>query len=209
MVRPTRSEMSSLGSRTHFGHPHRLRREPAPSSTRAARLAAKREVSEAATRNRSSDFARRVRRSTGTLEGWTTYISTHASSASAPARTRQSSLVDRNHALDAAAGSGGAGAISGNGRPQCPGFWVDRALRFYRQARHCLQAPNFCYSLRSRGQASCPQRQVSQRRLSATSKDPPVWYGRQPSRRASFMGSLSAVHMTAGHNALRGSGPGH
>ena len=32
-------------------HPHRPRREPAPSSTRAARLAAKREVSVAATPN--------------------------------------------------------------------------------------------------------------------------------------------------------------
>src|SRR6266481_6845647 len=48
------------------------------------------------------------------------------------------------------------------------------------------QAPNFCYSLQSRGRVSShsPQRQVSERRLSATSKDPPVWDGRQPSWRA-------------------------
>src|SRR5271157_1229697 len=71
------------------------------------------------------------------------------------------------------------------------------------------QAPNFCYSLQSRGRVSShsPQRQVSEQRLSATSKDPPVWDGRQPSWRATFMGSVSAVHVTAGHNALRGSGP--
>src|SRR6202011_3345744 len=47
------------------------------------------------------------------------------------------------------------------------------------------QSPNFCYSLRSRARASShgPRRQVSERRLSATSKDPPVWDGREPSRR--------------------------
>jgi hypothetical protein len=57
-----------------FGHPHRPRREPAPSSTRAARLVTKRAVSDSA--SMPSDFARRIRRSTGTLEGWTTYTST-------------------------------------------------------------------------------------------------------------------------------------
>ena len=102
-------------------------------------------------------------------EGWTTYTSTPMPHQ--PARqpeARPSSLVDRNHALDAAARSGGAGAFV------CvrPGT--------------CAAITQLCYSLRSRARASShgPRRQVSERRLSATSKDPPVWDGRQPSRRA-------------------------
>ena len=56
-----------------------------------------------------------------------------------PARqpeARPSSFVDGDHALDAAARGGGAGAISRNGRQQCLGFWVDCALGFRMRGRH-------------------------------------------------------------------------
>ena len=164
-----------------------------------------------------SDFARRIRRSTGTLEELeATYTSTPCLiSQRASQKPRPSSLVDRNHALDAAAVSGGAGAICGDSRPAMPRLLGRSCASLPYAAGQALAPRNstqllLLASIASTSVLHGPRREVSERRLSATSKDTPVWDGRQPSRRAAtFMGSVpSAVDMTAGHSALRGSGPG-
>ena len=90
-----------------------------------------------------SDFARRIRRSNrhaGRLDNvHFTTANPHASSASAPAR---SPTIQPRRPQSRARCCGHVagrlmGAICGDSRQQCLGFWVDRALRFrMRQARH-------------------------------------------------------------------------